>query len=117
MLWAEEDDAVQGEVGFLGGGDGGGEVGELGNEALCAGVAELEGELIDGVERVGGRDGAACPEGAEGEYWGLALVLVMDSVAVDMVGITDIDGIGRVERQDVPLLPFPVRLQCFAEFD
>lgn len=51
--------------------DGGGEVGGLGDEGFGAGVSELEGELVDGVEGVGGRDDTACPEGAECEDWGL----------------------------------------------
>lgn len=68
---AEEDDAIEGEAGFASGCGGGGEVGGLGDEGFGAGVFELEGEFVDRVEGVGGRDDAAGPEGAEGEDWGL----------------------------------------------
>ena len=73
-LGAEEEDAVAGEAGFVGGEEGRWEVGGLGDEAFGARVAELEGQLVGGVERVGGRDDATGPEGAEGEDGGLSVV-------------------------------------------
>ncbi len=73
-LGAEEEDAVPGEAGLVGGEEGRWEVGGLGDEAFGARVAELEGEFVGCVEGVGGRDDATGPEGAEGEDGGLSVV-------------------------------------------
>lgn len=67
----DQDDAVVGDAGLLGRLDGRLEEGSLRDDGLGARVFELEGELFDGVERVGGRDDGAGPNSAQSDDRGL----------------------------------------------
>lgn len=68
---ADQNDAVVGDAGLLRRFDGRSEEGSLRDDSFGARVFELEGELFDGVERVGRRDDGAGPDGAESDDWSL----------------------------------------------
>lgn len=95
MLVPEEDDAVLWDAGGFSGAARGGEEGELRDEGFGARVAELEGELVGGVEGVGRGDDGAGPESAEGYQGG-------------------VDRVGGVEGEDVAAGGGPVGLEAAA---
>lgn len=68
---ADQDDAVVRDAGLLRGFNGSLEEGSLRDDGLGARVFELEGEFFDGVERIGGRDDGAGPDGAKSDDGGL----------------------------------------------
>lgn len=74
------------------------EEGRLGDEALGLRIAELPGQLVDGVGRVGGAGDAAGPVQAE----------------VDDGGV---DAVGGEEGEDVALGPAEQVLEALAEAD
>lgn len=67
----------------------------LRDEGLRAGVAQLEGQLGDRVQRVRGRGDAAGPQAAAGQHGG-------------------VDVVGREEGQHVATAPAPLRLEDVA---
>ena len=92
----DEDDAPFGDAGVAGSLAGDAQQGKLGHDGPGPRVLELEGQLLDGVERVRGRHHAACPQGAKCRG-------------------ARVHRVGREEGEHVALLPAPPRLQSLAE--